>query len=1254
MKPQTVTPPFFGKAVEFMRPRLHIGRDPHPAALLLALALLFVLAAGGYSSAHAGFNYRKPLTIQGSKVDGEVQNFPVLVSITDPDLTQHVSNTLGYDIVFRAADGVTALPHEVESYNHAAGTLIAWVKVPALKAGENTTIYMYYGDSAITSETQTPSAVWDDNFKGVWHLKETSGPFIDSSSKANHGADQVSAAGKTGKIGSGQQFDGTNDYLNVGNKSDFNFGTVDFTISYWVKTNATGTRYIMTKRQTCDAANSFWVVSHDTASVFEASQSGGTLYGGVRDGSRSIANNQWRHVQVQRSANTINFWVDGNSTSYALTRQNLSNTASLKIGDAGPCAGDFAGYLDEVRISHGVRSAGWIKTEYANQNDPATFIRAGAEENVGVVFFKIAAVAGDGGSITPAGETSVQAGQGQVYTITPNSNYKLGTVLVNGAAVSLSSGQYTFTNVQAHQEIVASFLPVSSGGLTLPPLSGDVVPGCGLNAAVNYGNSSGFNAAGLNLIAAEVDPVTKWVALKRDPIGADNPVFVVPFTQNIIVTSLSFCSSAPSSDFGWMYPSDLPADKSQPDRAKMHNIFTDMRRADVAGNPHDCSVILNGFQYGPRGNVLDNRVNVGTFAAGTELVFWSNVDYTGNDYAIYLLNSWGINPNPRNYYTKKDWNQDVYNYRKANCLADAFDKTVNYWQYTSDDGVCRPTTGLMNACTQDPIVKGLLEMNFAGVTKRLRIEKDKIYQHSVSAFSNNKPNELIMGWEEFPGGEETDMNDHVYHIEGLGGGQVQLKNPIIPASENYITTLDVTVWDRIAPCAVGATAPYPIKYFVSINNGNSWVELTHWDETWSTDAAKNDIALVASWAPGNPEYTRRRLRLDFASLGITGRELLWKAEFRTASLAAACPMPAVIDVNLRADGMLSGYFSRGAPVVKANVAYSGYYQTPASNWRDKSMLRGHLTATEIYPPDRPDQSGLSEAERLRAREPLWDAGERLTQSDPSLRRVYFPDIAVGEVTDALIATGDAVQQTFKGILTPNRIAATTLVITDGREIFRDKHTDVLEGHLGGTGTINRFTGVFSLTFSSPVDLNAPITASYRFYDSNPALAPFAAAQVSKSLLGLDDTQIVSQGYLYDFDQNDIVTDNDAHLLMDWVRGYELGTKVKREWLLGAIDHSVPALVTPPGLPQWYFGTATTKQERQSFEAFIRDNASRPTVLFAGARDGMLHAFNAGSYRHGDNTATAFTEKRGYFLPGDKSANCPGYCSSSCSSCPVTV
>ena len=62
----------------------------------------------------------------------------------------------------------------------------------------------------------------------------------------------------------------------------------------------------------------------------------------------------------------------------------------------------------------------------------------------------------------------------------------------------------------------------------------------------------------------------------------------------------------------------------------------------------------------------------------------------------------------------------------------------------------------------------------------------------------------------------------------------------------------------------------------------------------------------------------------------------------------------------------------------------------------------------------------------------------------------------------------------------------------------------------------------------------------------------------------------------------------------------LNTTEDRQWKLGDIFHSTPVLIQPPSL----------LSNDSSYTAFKTASAARPTVLLAGANDGMLHAFLA--------------------------------------------
>jgi type IV pilus assembly protein PilY1 len=87
---------------------------------------------------------------------------------------------------------------------------------------------------------------------------------------------------------------------------------------------------------------------------------------------------------------------------------------------------------------------------------------------------------------------------------------------------------------------------------------------------------------------------------------------------------------------------------------------------------------------------------------------------------------------------------------------------------------------------------------------------------------------------------------------------------------------------------------------------------------------------------------------------------------------------------------------------------------------------------------------------------------------------------------------------------------------------------------------------------------------------------------------------------------------------------------KRATILGDIFHSNPAIVGPPStflLSEDGYGTSSSADD-----PFREEWAFRDRVMYAGANDGLLHAFHAGDWTSGDNPNTP-EEELGYFTPG---------------------
>src|SRR5207244_8385197 len=70
--------------------------------------------------------------------------------------------------------------------------------------------------------------------------------------------------------------------------------------------------------------------------------------------------------------------------------------------------------------------------------------------------YTITSSAGANGAIAPNGATTVNATGSQAYTVTPDANYHVLDVLVDGVSVGAVSS-YAFTNVLANHTIAASF-----------------------------------------------------------------------------------------------------------------------------------------------------------------------------------------------------------------------------------------------------------------------------------------------------------------------------------------------------------------------------------------------------------------------------------------------------------------------------------------------------------------------------------------------------------------------------------------------------------------------------------------------------------------------------------------------------------------------------------------------------------------------------------------------------------------------------
>ena len=131
--------------------------------------------------------------------------------------------------------------------------------------------------------------------------------------------------------------------------------------------------------------------------------------------------------------------------------------------------------------------------------------------SAGVVEHIITASAGSGGSITPSGEVKVKEGSDQTFTVKANSGYRVSQVLVDGKAVTLTNGTYTFEDVSSEHSISVTFRYTGggSGGGTTPSVTLQSISVSG--AKTTYLAGQTFDTSGMTVTAHYSDGTTKTV-----------------------------------------------------------------------------------------------------------------------------------------------------------------------------------------------------------------------------------------------------------------------------------------------------------------------------------------------------------------------------------------------------------------------------------------------------------------------------------------------------------------------------------------------------------------------------------------------------------------------------------------------------------------------------------------------------------------------------------------------------------------------
>jgi hypothetical protein len=206
---------------------------------------------------------------------------------------------------------------------------------------------------------------FDSYVKSLLHFNGTnySNTFTDETGKiwTGHGPSMtlVTAIKKFGTASC--YFDGNADYMDTPAHTDFNSGSNNFTIDYWVQRADASTVRVMVGQNNSaadDSSRSFRILwNSNNKPVITVYSTSSTPYTTSAGSTAVTADGIFHHIAAVRNGNVLKLYLDGiTQGTVDVTGVTVrSSSSKLTLGRAGEYNGNyFNGWLDEFRLSNGI------------------------------------------------------------------------------------------------------------------------------------------------------------------------------------------------------------------------------------------------------------------------------------------------------------------------------------------------------------------------------------------------------------------------------------------------------------------------------------------------------------------------------------------------------------------------------------------------------------------------------------------------------------------------------------------------------------------------------------------------------------------------------------------------------------------------------------------------------------------------------------------------------------------------------------
>ncbi len=347
---------------------------------------------------------RVKIPLDHNDIDAALSDFPHLIYISGSSGYNNKDITFVFDellndanrkkIAITKSDGVTECYVEIEKWDHANEKAWLWVKVPDVDPAVDTELYLYYDSTQLDNDTYVgdtnslpTEAVWTNDYTAVWHKRDDpdASNIRDSTSGDNDGAKKgvgEPAITALGMIDGAQDYDGVDDYINVGTLGTF--GSVNLggetTYSWWMNISE------LVANKICGVvnpgANTAFVIEANTPvtdkiRIFIRDEDGKRLSADLTN-VFDFTGTGLHHfiITADPSSDSVTMTIDAVPKAIVYTQQetatNFANIIDLYLGAwnlFGAPGGYIEAIIDDLRISTTKRLASWNKAEYETGRD---------------------------------------------------------------------------------------------------------------------------------------------------------------------------------------------------------------------------------------------------------------------------------------------------------------------------------------------------------------------------------------------------------------------------------------------------------------------------------------------------------------------------------------------------------------------------------------------------------------------------------------------------------------------------------------------------------------------------------------------------------------------------------------------------------------------------------------------------------------------------------------------------------------------